>query len=671
MEERCRGLNLGCGSVFHPKRFAGLLILLLAAVAAGPVAAQQAGGGQAAGTGQQPGGGQQSGAPQGTESNGKPKIVLTRLDAPSDDPVAAQIAATVSQSVALMLKLTGSFSVVSADFLDPIASYGRSVLYYQQAGARVGIFGNVAAGSSGSYTITVRYWSADAPNAPPKSFTKVITNVFGAFDAADELAVTVASEAAGRNLSVGTVVVENTGQLPNYSIYADGQLVARNRNTVKVLTGKRTVIVAVPGPLGDQPVESFDVDVAAGKIATVSLNEAAAAGKTTAEAIGTGASGAAGATAKPSSGGPVGSLRVTTTPAGATVIFDGKEIGTTPLERATVPAGTHSLQIKHKYFLTVDRSVNVIPDGTAVVEAKLNVNPKDPEITKRELNPLGTAGRSLLWSGMQTLGFFAVATAITGTTPATTSFWSSVPSNGDYVATTAADVTANVLLLRIGNRIAGNSTLTKIGDAAAILGSAFFDLNFSPQILGNTSAGLTIGNGVFSSIGIIGVLGSVAFDALSSPFAAIHSNNQLLDYVAIHGELPPIEKLTPHRFLAETGGDSILRLGYRYPLIPDRLAVEATAGLGASSLSPFTASLASDTRLSWNPFGSSTGDTRPEVHLGLRANTDFSGASVALEGGTGVDWLGKRFDVYTRGGAAYDFVGRHWDEYFTLGTRLF
>ena len=648
--------------------------------------------------------------------NGLPRAVLVPLSAPADDRAAEQIAREVTRSLSLMLHLSGSVNLVNADFLDPTVSYERSTRYFRETDAPFALFGRVTAGPDG-YLVTVALWRGELPPLQPKKLTRRVAAPAAAYSAANELALEVVSDALGRKLETATVSVANTGSLPHYSIYADGRLVARDRSNVEVLTGERTVIVAVPGPLGDEPVETFHVNLASGKNVGLALNAAAAAGETSggvlaatppssAQARNPPATGPAGtgrattpqathpATAAVAPAPPAaGSLTVLSTPGGATVLLDGMAVGTTPLSLDSVSPGAHELRLEHALFLPLSRSVTVAPGRDQSISLALSVDRTNPRIAEREKNPWAAVGVSLGWSVTQSLAdpevhhFFG-----SPINPQVGSFWTqrSYPNGMSLSATgNPMDLAVsylNLALFRVGNRYAGSPRNTLIGDVLSLAGAGLVAVDNIPYLI-NPSGSTLSSSESLSALGFIGGIGgSVLYDAISAPFAAKKSNRELIAYIEQHGELPPLVVRQQHRVIVETGGDSILRVGYRLPILTSYLSLEATAGLSAATLSPFVPELCGEVMLSAHPFGTSTGAVRPEIHFGVRARTGPSSAStstsvtsgsgsdgfpVALEFGTGSDWIGASFDLFTRAGVSYDLTRQVWGEFYSVGTRLF
>lgn len=71
-----------------------------------------------------------------------------------------------------------------------------------------------------------------------------------------------------------------------------------------------------------------------------------------------------------------GDLRITSSPSGATVLLDGREIGTTPLAVDGLVAGRHTIRLSKSGFETVSRRVTVRP--STVVEAAVDLQPRTP-----------------------------------------------------------------------------------------------------------------------------------------------------------------------------------------------------------------------------------------------------------------------------------------------------
>lgn len=76
-----------------------------------------------------------------------------------------------------------------------------------------------------------------------------------------------------------------------------------------------------------------------------------------------------------------GTLRVETTPSGATVRIDGSNVGTSPVERSGLAPGTHSVQASRSGYQTATRSATVTAGATTTVSITLTpISTNEPPI---------------------------------------------------------------------------------------------------------------------------------------------------------------------------------------------------------------------------------------------------------------------------------------------------
>ncbi|HUX20269.1 MAG TPA: hypothetical protein VMW69_03450 [Spirochaetia bacterium] len=235
----------------------------------------------------------------------EPRVILTAFTAPDDDPVAQRLADTITESVELMMKLTGSLAVSRADFLTPMLSMKHALIYYRQEHADAAVFGSVQSVPGGGFRAELEIWRAANEGKEPTRIVKEIENPLAIFEISDELSLTAASSLVGHELSSGTLVIRNTGSLPHLAVYADGNLLGRDRSSFQVLSGARTIVVAKPGgALGDVPVQVFHVDISGRQTTTVTLTTAVAEGEKGSAGAPTGGSGTASPAVQPPPSGP-------------------------------------------------------------------------------------------------------------------------------------------------------------------------------------------------------------------------------------------------------------------------------------------------------------------------------------------------------------------------------
>jgi hypothetical protein len=98
-------------------------------------------------------------------------------------------------------------------------------------------------------------------------------------------------------------------------------------------------------------------------------------------------------------------LAVRSSPPGAYVYLDGKEIGRTPLERE-VQGGQHTLRLTHRGHIAAERTVTLVPEIVETVDVAL--------IRAAATFPYAAVGWSALATGVLALGAGAAMVAIDG-----------------------------------------------------------------------------------------------------------------------------------------------------------------------------------------------------------------------------------------------------------------
>jgi hypothetical protein len=98
-------------------------------------------------------------------------------------------------------------------------------------------------------------------------------------------------------------------------------------------------------------------------------------------------------------------LTVRSTPVGAYVSLDGKEIGQTPLERE-VPGGQHTLRLRHRGHIAAERTVTLVPEIAETVDVTL--------IRAAATFPYAAVGWTALATGLAAIGAGAALVAIDG-----------------------------------------------------------------------------------------------------------------------------------------------------------------------------------------------------------------------------------------------------------------
>lgn len=207
------------------------------------------------------------GQPENAEDGGL--VVISSLSG-SESETAETLARNITDTLELSLRLAAGARVERADFLSPHESLDQARLYYDQVSAGRAVFGTVEPHPEGGYTVRAGLWRSDR-GAEAREQEYRVRSVLEIFDVADRIALDLASQIAGRELSFGRVVIENSRDLPEYSIYVDGILAARNVRELRVLSGEREIVIARPGAVSDEVVTRRKVRVPADGSVRVTL----------------------------------------------------------------------------------------------------------------------------------------------------------------------------------------------------------------------------------------------------------------------------------------------------------------------------------------------------------------------------------------------------------------
>ena len=181
------------------------------------------------------------------------RIVLTAID--TDEGIAGGVvlADSITDTIDLMLRLTGRLTVTRADFLVPNDYLDAAELYYRNNGASRAIFGTLKRDADARLTFTIAVWQEN--DTAPTLIIQSLDSIFASFDLADDVAREVASEILCEKVEVGALRIDGTDALVNFAVYVGGNPAGRGISEVNIPVGRHEVIIAVPGPLGDQPVQ--------------------------------------------------------------------------------------------------------------------------------------------------------------------------------------------------------------------------------------------------------------------------------------------------------------------------------------------------------------------------------------------------------------------------------
>ncbi len=607
-----------------PRRFFAIAIAIVIAVLAGAAAWAQ----------------EQEGRTIGVTVPGVPADYAPPSSTADDDTAgaAARLAASFASELAGILRLASEDPVVRLDFLLPEVDLPSAALYYERNAIDRAVFGRI---SPNTLLLAATIWRAGGSTAELEFSARDFT--------VEEAALEVASAVMGEPLATGWLEVDGAGSLEAFAVFADGNLLGRNERRVRLLEGSYRVTVTVPGVLGDQPVEAFDVDIRGGETERIALArpEQSTAADRTASAVEP-APDARDADAA------TGAVRVESVPPGASVYLDDRLLGTTPLERLGVPAGRYELRLEAPGFRTQVAAIDVEPDRPASLVADLDVNPDDPRVAALLTPPVqgSVAGISSL---LLKATMFSIHLGTSMTTHLTMMVYGSLLYAVD-LAVLASSMPAHALA-RAPVRttvLAGTSTLGVAGMIVAGRLSQDAEVeaalpDWLPRLdtLAMLSAGLLIG-------------GAHLYDMLGGPGAVEQRNRSVLESIEATGEIPEQEAIEPRRFAVEALGGSIARGLYLIPLREHRARAEVGAGVQVERFDPLGVGAHVLGRAVMRPWTAPRAVPNLEGHVEAVVETDFAGVGAGVGFGVGTWFRFRSFELFWRHTTRYSLPARSW-----------
>ena len=591
---------------------------------------------------------------QGRDGRTGPTLV-TRFAAEGAGP--EQLAEVVTDSLELTLRLAGVPQVERADYLLPSAAPEASLRYYDRRRAAGAVYGAIERDDSAGYTIAAGIWSPD--DGDVARFEQQIESVFAVFDIADELALEIASQVVGRELSFGSVEVANTEHLDAFAVYVDGQLIARDERVVQVVAGERTVSITQPGPLGDQPIAEFAVEVPRDGRVTVALDPPEEAAGEPAQG-GDGAKGSDGADASdagPAAAStvgqpeeaPTGSLVVESSPRGATVLLDDEPIGTTPLRTFGVEAGRYELVLARPLFHESIAAVDVMENQQASLVQELRVNGEAPEIEERLLRPAAPSIASLAVTAAK--AGYLIARAVIAPYSFDTMLFYGDPLLAGLDLVMLSSMFGGSLLAHEspGRRALGWTSmgLIALGPITAITADQV------PDLPPGASETVDIMLEIVPFVDIFGSIALGIIDLAFTPAAAQRRNEELISAVQETGVVPDRPRPAGRRILLEVGAGTAGRLGYVHEVFPPYGRVEAALGTGLIPSSPVRFTPVASARAAARPLAGFAPGIHPELSVLLQGETDFNRWGLSVGGALGAVFAFERFELFWRSNYLY------------------
>ncbi len=173
------------------------------------------------------------------------------------------LASAMTDTIELTLKLSGQFQttdVGSSERFDPYAPDGPIKLRRLAENKRLdaAIIGRITPGSSGRVELQTAVYSSVSGEIVGAA-TREAFGAFDILDAADELVVLTATALLGYEVGFGGIILQPSRPDVPYRVFVDGRDVGTNITSLpQILTGRRTVEVAVLTSGGEQYVYSAD-----------------------------------------------------------------------------------------------------------------------------------------------------------------------------------------------------------------------------------------------------------------------------------------------------------------------------------------------------------------------------------------------------------------------------
>jgi hypothetical protein len=556
--------------------------------------------------------------------------VLTQFRA--SGATASQLAETITGSLELTLRLAGVPQVRRADYLWPEALPEETVRHYRRLGAATAVYGLVTPRNGGGFVIEATVWSAET--SARARVRNEIDSVFGVFDLADQLALDIAAEVVGRDLSFAEVRLGLPEALDDFAVYADGQLLGRNQSRFRVLAGERLITVAVPGPLGDQPIQEFEVELRPNAVESLSVNPAPEP-----------ANGEPGLGREPSptASGRSGNLVIASSPSGVPVFLDGRSIGSTPLEVLSVGEGTYELTLEEELFRPLTLAAVVRAGESVTVNENLEVDTSHPRVSSRLRRP-GLVSAAALSGGLLKGGLLAWG----GTGSRVWTYDATEPGRGDRSILPAVDwVMLSALQPGMWLASDGGGAWLSSAFTAGLTGAGLGLFHLGRSIERETGSPRWL-----STIGVVTVVaaqpGGLLFELLAAPAVSRASDRRLLERIASTGAVPEQPSAHRPRFVLETGAGGLARALFVPSLGIPWLRSEFGGGVSLSVSSPAGIGTLVSVRAAVRPFIPTAIGIKPEISVFAQGETDFRRVGGQVGAGLGTIFALAPFELFWR-----------------------
>jgi hypothetical protein len=558
------------------------------------------------------------------------------------------LSGTIAESLELTLRLANVRPIVRADFLTPEESLEATEAYYQREALASAVFGEIEALETGGFRVSATIWTSEGEQTD--SIEREIDSVFGIFGFADELALDIASVVVGRDLVFGTVRINGAARLGDFGVYVDGQLVSRGSSRVEVLSGSREITIAAPGPLGDQPVERFEVEVPEEDSVELAMDPdlvSRFAGESAASDADAAGSEEDGEADNAAALGRVetGQLLVRSSPSNTEVFLDDRLLGRTPFEAFSIQTGVYEISLERELFEPVTTAVTIEARETTSISPRLALDQDHPRVAANLL-PRGARLASLTTTAAK------VGLLLLGGPGAEQTWSESLVGFGGTGAVPGAFLDLAVLSalqpaiwMSAGSETAATVSGLNAATAALSLGLAYW----------GESTGSAVGT-FFGPLGVVlPQLGLFLFDQLGAPVLAARTNSRILSGIRRTGTAGEPARAAPRRFVVEAGAGGLLRASYAVPIINQSLRADLGLGFSLVPDSQSGVGLVASGRLAARPFMPERLGVKPEFSALIQAEYDFDRFGFSLGPALGTVISFRRFELVWRVNYLYGF----------------
>ena len=438
-----------------------------------------------------------------------------------------------------------------------------------------------------------------------------------------------------------------------YGIYVDGNLVGRQASEIVLPAGEHEVIVAVPGQLGDQPHELFQISVLPDAEVSVEIkppdndqSESSSRDQNTNQ----------GATEAELST-KTGTLEVTSLPTGAEVYLDQSLLGTTPLSLLSVPISRYELSVRKPLLESSVQVVDITEAETTSVDVEMDVALDDPEVQDALIPVWRPSVVALAWTFIEG----GIATAMLSLDIEMTDRFT-VLSNIDPDIVLLESM---IVLGRMGHYAANaNREALRVSIASFALYTTGRALTWLYYNLGVDTD--TPGMILTASAPILSILYDIGF----SPLAASRSNDRLLAGIEAGEGIPAVERNDFRSWIVRTGANTLLSVGYALPFFSNLFAIEFLAGVALAGIDPISLGPVVTMRGAVYPFRDSIRRFAPFAFLSSSIESDLQQIGGRWCFGFGYDIPTRWFEVSVSSGLALSFGTKKVNSQMSVGVRI-